>query len=307
MTAAAARAELGSRGDFSSLSDRMSYLLVLRLAMGAIIAAWAVLRPEALGVPFATLGWPDGRLPRPRGRARVARRRTTRFGYGMLTGAPAGRRPVPRLRDVRHRRDAEPDPLPRLPRTSSRSRSWRRTGPASRSPCGTRCCCSSCSTPRPPSSSRRSTSPPARPSSSTGCRSSTSPRSGCSRSRRRSSPRSTSASCASAGRTSSRSSTSAPGSTTWPTRPPVADRARRPRRALRLRARRPPRRVATAGWSSWRRTAPRRSRPRPAIPTGSSGGPGSATSSCRSSGSTPRATRSCRRACPTPATSSSRR
>ncbi len=85
MTAAAARAELGSRGDFSSLSDRMSYLLVLRLAMGAIIAIWAVLRPEALGVPLSSLGvWTAAYLVL----AVVgewARRRTTRFGYAILT------------------------------------------------------------------------------------------------------------------------------------------------------------------------------------------------------------------------------
>ena len=57
-------ADPASRADFSSLSDRMSYLLVLRLAMGAIIAIWAVLRPEALVVPLQTLGALDRRLPR---------------------------------------------------------------------------------------------------------------------------------------------------------------------------------------------------------------------------------------------------
>jgi len=74
-----------AKADFSSLSDRMSYLLVLRLAMGGIIAIWAVLRPEALVVPLPTLGaWTVGYLV-VAAVGEWARRRTTRFGYAILT------------------------------------------------------------------------------------------------------------------------------------------------------------------------------------------------------------------------------
>jgi diguanylate cyclase (GGDEF)-like protein len=42
-------------GDYTALSDRMGYLLVLRLAMAAVTIAWATIRPEALGAPITTL------------------------------------------------------------------------------------------------------------------------------------------------------------------------------------------------------------------------------------------------------------
>jgi diguanylate cyclase (GGDEF)-like protein len=41
--------------EYTALSDRMSYLLVLRLALAAVTIAWAAIRPEALGTPFITL------------------------------------------------------------------------------------------------------------------------------------------------------------------------------------------------------------------------------------------------------------
>ena len=41
--------------DYTALSDRMGYLLVLRLAMAAVTIAWAAIRPEALGTSFNTL------------------------------------------------------------------------------------------------------------------------------------------------------------------------------------------------------------------------------------------------------------
>ena len=74
-----------SRADFSSLSDRMSYMLVLRFAMGAMIAIWAVLRPEALTVPLQTLGsWTVAYLFAAVA-GEWARRRTTRFEYTIIT------------------------------------------------------------------------------------------------------------------------------------------------------------------------------------------------------------------------------
>ena len=83
--AQAATANPAARADFSSLSDRMSYLLVLRLAMGAIIAIWAVLRPEALVVPLEALGaWTVAYLLVAVA-GEWARRRTTRFDYWIIT------------------------------------------------------------------------------------------------------------------------------------------------------------------------------------------------------------------------------
>ena len=41
--------------EYTALSDRMSYLLVLRLALAAVTMAWAAMRPEALGTPFIVL------------------------------------------------------------------------------------------------------------------------------------------------------------------------------------------------------------------------------------------------------------
>ena len=73
------------RADFTSLGDRMSYLLILRLAIGAMIAIWAVLRPEALVVPFATVSsWIVAYLVIAVAGEWV-RRRTSRFDYAILT------------------------------------------------------------------------------------------------------------------------------------------------------------------------------------------------------------------------------
>jgi diguanylate cyclase (GGDEF)-like protein len=41
--------------DYTALSDRMGYLLILRLAMAGVTIAWAAIRPEALGMPFGIL------------------------------------------------------------------------------------------------------------------------------------------------------------------------------------------------------------------------------------------------------------
>ncbi len=41
--------------EYAALSDRMGYLVVLRLALAAVTVAWAAIRPEALGLPFTTL------------------------------------------------------------------------------------------------------------------------------------------------------------------------------------------------------------------------------------------------------------
>ena len=41
--------------EYTALSDRMGYLLILRLAMAGTTIAWAAIRPEALGTSFSTL------------------------------------------------------------------------------------------------------------------------------------------------------------------------------------------------------------------------------------------------------------
>lgn len=43
------------RSEYSVLSDRMSALLALRLAMAAIVTGWALLRPEVLGIELVIL------------------------------------------------------------------------------------------------------------------------------------------------------------------------------------------------------------------------------------------------------------
>ncbi len=75
-----------SRADFTSLSDRMSYLLVLRVAIGLIVVAWAVLRPEALVIPLDSVLVLTGAYLLVAVAGEAARRVTTRFDYWILTG-----------------------------------------------------------------------------------------------------------------------------------------------------------------------------------------------------------------------------
>ena len=41
--------------EYTALSDRMGYLLMLRIALATVVVAWSAIRPEALGTPFAVL------------------------------------------------------------------------------------------------------------------------------------------------------------------------------------------------------------------------------------------------------------
>ena len=81
----ALRPSPAAKADFSSLSDRMSYLLVLRIAMGVIIVAWGVLRPEALIVPYSTLGIATVAYLTTALLGEFVRRRSTRFAYAVMT------------------------------------------------------------------------------------------------------------------------------------------------------------------------------------------------------------------------------
>ena len=63
--------------EYTALSDRMGYLLVLRVAMASVAVAWSGMRPESLGTPFAAF------LRCHRGLRRLAARRRVR-----CAGAP---------------------------------------------------------------------------------------------------------------------------------------------------------------------------------------------------------------------------
>ena len=297
------------RDDHAALNDRMGYLFGIRIAVAVVTLIGGAIRPEALGVPYSTVASVVVAYAAISIIFEAARRRSTRFNYSLLT--------VMLLVDgvflasamYVHRRDAEPAPLPRLPRTSSPCRCWRRTGPASRSRCGTRCCCSSSCTPRPPCSSRRSTSSPGAAiefdrmpvlnvtsfwlfALATSVFSALNER----ELRQRRADLQAMVDVGARLDDASRSGR------------PVADRPRRPGRALRLRARRRPRRIRRPASSSSRPTAstdapttlgrPGRDRRRRL---------GATRARCRSSGSTRRRTRSSRGSCPTRATCSSRR
>ena len=92
--------------EYSALSDRMAALLMLRLAMATIVAGWALLRPEVLGIgllPLLAVSGGTSRSPSPTsGRAGPPARPSAHHG-----DAPH-RRAVPRLGDVRHGRHQSP-------------------------------------------------------------------------------------------------------------------------------------------------------------------------------------------------------
>ena len=78
------------RADHSALSDRMTYLLWLRIAMAIIVMTWAVMRPEALGLPITVLAVGSGLYVIMAVWVELARRRFARFGYWLVTLALLG-------------------------------------------------------------------------------------------------------------------------------------------------------------------------------------------------------------------------
>ncbi len=74
-----------SKADFTSLSDRMSYLLVLRIAIGLIVASWAILRPEALSLPLVSLVALTVTYLAVSTMGEGMRRWTNRFDYSVMT------------------------------------------------------------------------------------------------------------------------------------------------------------------------------------------------------------------------------
>ena len=103
------------RLEYAALSDRMTALLLLRLGMAVIVAGWAIIRPEILGIDLVQLLAVSGiyaavAVANELGPTDVeATRAAAHHGDD-----PPGRS-LPRLGDVRDRRDTEPAPLPRLP------------------------------------------------------------------------------------------------------------------------------------------------------------------------------------------------
>jgi diguanylate cyclase (GGDEF)-like protein len=79
-----ARTVSADRAEYTALSDRMGNLLLLRFAMGAIVVAWAALRPEAVGIEFAALLMGTVGYLGVSTVAEVLRRRSDRFGAALL-------------------------------------------------------------------------------------------------------------------------------------------------------------------------------------------------------------------------------
>ncbi len=74
------------RFEYAALSDRMGHLLVLRFAMGAIVVAWAALRPESVGISFGALLAATVGYLAVSAVLETMRRRSDRFGFALLTG-----------------------------------------------------------------------------------------------------------------------------------------------------------------------------------------------------------------------------
>ena len=77
--------QLPSRADYASLNDRMRYLFALRLAVALVALISGAARPEALGVPYASIAGVTGGYVLLSVALEVGRRRSSRFGYSLLT------------------------------------------------------------------------------------------------------------------------------------------------------------------------------------------------------------------------------
>lgn len=73
------------RADYTSLSERMTYLLALRLALAGIVLAWSVARPEALGVSLALLALGSGAYLLAAVALEWARRQMSLRGVALLS------------------------------------------------------------------------------------------------------------------------------------------------------------------------------------------------------------------------------
>lgn len=77
--------QVRDRAEYTALADRMRYLLGLRVAIAGLTVAWAVIRPEVLGIPLDELalvstGWLAGSFA-----LEAVRRRSARLNFTLLT------------------------------------------------------------------------------------------------------------------------------------------------------------------------------------------------------------------------------
>ena len=72
--------------DYAALSDRMTYLLALRIGFAIIVLAWSALYPEALGTPLPTLGAITVTYVVASVFVEWARRHAGRGGFALLSG-----------------------------------------------------------------------------------------------------------------------------------------------------------------------------------------------------------------------------
>ncbi|MGH2356761.1 MAG: putative bifunctional diguanylate cyclase/phosphodiesterase, partial [Candidatus Limnocylindria bacterium] len=73
------------RADYTAISDRMTYLLILRVGMAAIVMVWASIRPDALGAPIGTLALASAAYLFCAAAFEWARRRAGRLGFAILS------------------------------------------------------------------------------------------------------------------------------------------------------------------------------------------------------------------------------
>ena len=71
--------------EYTALSDRMGYLMVLRVAMAAVAVAWSAMRPESLSAPFAAFLAITAAYVVLAGVAEFVRRRAGRHGFSVMS------------------------------------------------------------------------------------------------------------------------------------------------------------------------------------------------------------------------------
>jgi diguanylate cyclase (GGDEF)-like protein len=72
------------RTEYTALSERMSLLMGLRIGFAAVVGAWALARPEVLGVPLTVLAVGSGLFAAAAVAGEALRRRLARHGFAVL-------------------------------------------------------------------------------------------------------------------------------------------------------------------------------------------------------------------------------
>ena len=73
------------RAEYTVLNDRMRHLFWVRIAIGAVVLAWATLRPDLLGITAADLAGMTGAYLSLAAGLEFARRRSTRLSHFLLS------------------------------------------------------------------------------------------------------------------------------------------------------------------------------------------------------------------------------